>query len=137
MQITINDVTYYLNFGIGFIREMDQRFYQMVNGVRYGVAMDMKFPALVVGEMVALSDVLYSGTHVAEQRPKLNEVDDYVENHEDLESVFAEVIEELKKSNATKAKMKMYAVSDAEIKKAAEELEKKKKKPQKKPTNAS
>ena len=38
-------------------------------------------------------------------RPSIKDVDEYIENCEDLESLFDEVLSELKKGNATKLKI--------------------------------
>lgn len=134
MNIKINGNEYNLNFGIGFLREMDERFYQSYNGIRYGVAMEAKFPSLVTGNLVTLSEIIYSGTHAEEKRPTQVEVDQYIESLEDTSALFDEVIGELKKSSVTKKSIEMYIVGA----KAAEEMAKAAtKSPQKKPTKKS
>jgi len=108
MKVEINGNEYNLNFGIGFLREMDERFYQSYNGIKYGVALEAKLPSLVTGSLVALSEIIYSGTHAEEKRPTQSEVDQHIESLEDVGALLDGVIEELKKSSVTKTKTEMY-----------------------------
>ena len=53
-----------------------------------------------------LSEVLYLSTCTEKKRPNQESVDEYVENHADIEKLFEEVMDELKNSNATRLKVK-------------------------------
>lgn len=79
--------------------------------------LELKIPMLFTYDTVALSEVIYAGTCTQKVRPAVSDIDEYVENCEDIEKLFDEVISELKKENATRLKMKQLT----------EELEKQKK----------
>jgi len=106
MQITIQEHTYDLKFGIKFIREMDKKHSLVRDGITFGAALEITVPMLWACHTVALSDVIYHATCTEKRRPKPEEVDRFVEEHENIESLFQEVIEALKKANATKLKIK-------------------------------
>lgn len=105
MVIKIKNKEYEVRFGIRFIRELDKANVISANSVKLGAGLELKVPQLLGYDAVALSDVLYTGTVTEKPRPTAGEIDDYVENHEDIEKLFDEVIEELKKSNASRLKM--------------------------------
>lgn len=105
MILEINGKQYESRFGIRFIRELDKTNSLEREGIKFGAGLELKVPMLVACDTVALSDVLYAGTVTEKSRPTQIEVDDFVENHGDIEALFNEVLDELKKSNATKLKM--------------------------------
>lgn len=105
MILEINGKQYESRFGIRFIRELDKTNSLQREGINFGAGLELKVPMLVACDTVALSDVLYTGTVTEKNRPTQAEVDDYVENCDDIEELFEVVLDELKKSNATKLKM--------------------------------
>jgi len=105
MVLTINSKEYELNFGIGFLRETDKKYFVEKAGIKFGASMDLKIPYLLAGDTVTLSDVLYAATHALKSRPAQKDIDTYIDSAEDIEALFEEVVDELKKSNATKAQV--------------------------------
>ncbi len=63
---------------------------------------------------ITLSEFLYLGTCTEKKRPSQMDVDAYVDQVEDIDALFDEVIQELKKQNATKKKMEALAADLAE-----------------------
>lgn len=109
MVITINGKEYEIHFGIGFIRELDKKYFtQNRSGVKFGMGAEVKIPMLLANDVVTLSEILYAGTCTEKKRPTQQEIDDYVDDVEDIEALFDEVISELKKHNATKLRMKEF-----------------------------
>lgn len=107
MILTINGTDYRVKFGIGFIRELDEKYFvKSQSGVKFGTGMETKIPMLLTKDVVTLSEFLYMGTCAEEKRPTQKEVDEYIDGVEDIEKLFGEVVEELKKHNATKLKVK-------------------------------
>lgn len=102
MQIAIKEKEYNVCFGIGFLRELDKKYFYERVGMKFGASMELKIPLLLAKDTVTLSDVLYAGTCTEKSRPSQKDIDDYIDNLEDIDTFFDEVIEELKKSNATK-----------------------------------
>lgn len=109
MVLTINGTDYTEKFGIGFVRELDEKYFvKSQSGVKFGTGLETKIPMLLTNDVVTLSEFLYLGTCAEEKRPTQKEVDNYVDNVEDIEAVFDEVLSELKKHNATKLLTKKF-----------------------------
>lgn len=107
MVITINGNDYKINFGIAFIRKLDEKYFvKNQSGVKFGTGLETKIPMLLTNDVLTLSEFLYTGTCTEEKRPTQKEIDQYVDEVEDIEALFDEVVDELKKHNATKLKMK-------------------------------
>ena len=101
MQITINEKEYNVKFGVKFVRKMDEKYYVSDGGIKFGMALEKKLPTLFAGDVVTLAEVLYEGTCAESKRPAKDEIDTFIDEHEDIEGLFEEVLEELKNSNAT------------------------------------
>lgn len=105
MILVMNEKEYEVQFGIKFIRELDKKNFLEKEGAKFGAGLELKASALYSYDTVALAEVLYTGTCTEKKRPSVDEIDAYIENHENLEGLFDEVISELKKGNATRLKM--------------------------------
>ena len=112
MIIKINGTEYDLNFGIAFIREMDQ-----IDGIEaqlaagqtqnFGMAMKVIGPKIQMGSVTALSDVLYCTTWGNKKRPSRKLIDEFLEDDKtNLAELFKEVQAEFKKSNLIQAELK-------------------------------
>lgn len=102
MQIEINGKEIDLNFGIRFTRELDEKYNMIVAGKKIGVGIEETIPRIIMGNVQALEDVLYAATWMEKKRPTLSEMDDFMDSVEDIDLLFEEVLDELKKQNATK-----------------------------------
>lgn len=103
MVLTINGTDYVEKFGVGFVRELDEKYFvKSQSGVKFGTGLETKIPMLLTGDAVTLSEFLYLGTCTEDKRPTQKDIDDYIDNAEDIEGLFDEVLSELKKHNATK-----------------------------------
>lgn len=107
MTLKINGKDCRLNFGVGFIRELDSKYFmQSKTGARFGSGLETKVPMLLSGDAVTLSEFIHLGTAGMEKdRPSIQEVDEYIDSAEDIEGLFDQVVDELKKSNACKVKV--------------------------------
>lgn len=105
MQLVINDKTYNVKFGVKFVRSLDKTFPIERNGMKFGMALSAKIPELYAKNIASLADILYHGTVTESPRPSLADVETFVEEHEDLEQLFDDVIQELSESNAGKSLM--------------------------------
>lgn len=119
MTLDINGKECELNFGIGFIRDLDKKYFvQSKSGMKFGNGLEIKIPLLLVGDVVTLAEFIHMGTaRMDKRRPNLQEIDDFIDRAEDIDAVFSEVINELKKSNACKRKLQ-------EMEKELKEVEK-------------
>lgn len=110
MTVKINGKEYKLIFGVGFVRALDEKYYiENTAGVRFGVGLSQKIPALLTKSAVVLSELIYEGTCTEDVRPTQKEVDAFVDNYGDLEPLFDEVLDALKKSNVTGRETKVMA----------------------------
>src|SRR5699024_789566 len=107
MQIKINDKDVELRFGVKFVRELDKIAGMDIGGASFGMGLTKSIPALKTADPAVLSDIIYSATSTVQMgRPSRDDVDDFIDNCEDLEPVFDEVIEEMNKANAIKTALK-------------------------------
>lgn len=105
MQITVKGKEYEINFGVAFVRALDTKYFTKgVGGAQFGLGLEVSIPKVLTGDVTTLSDMLYEGTAAEKNRPTQKDVDNFVDGVEDIEALFDEVIEELKKHNATKKK---------------------------------
>ena len=102
----IKGTEYEVHFGIKFIRELDKKYDIERENMKFGACLEMIVPLLIGYDATKLSEVLYLSTCTEKKRPNQESVDEYVENHEDIEKLFEEVMDELKNSNATRLKVK-------------------------------
>lgn len=102
MQIEINKKKYNCKFGVKFVRELDKKFGVEDGGVVFGLSLSTKIPELFGGNAATLSDFLYTATITESPRPSQDEIDEYIDNIDDIEAVFDDVLKELEESNAGK-----------------------------------
>lgn len=122
MNITVNGTDYKIRFGIGFVRAMDEKYFvKTQTGIKFGMGLETKIPILLGGDPVTLAEFLYEGTCTEEKRPSQEEIDDYLDTVEDMNALFDEVVEELKKQNATKMKTLQF---EKDLKETEEKIRK-------------
>lgn len=108
MELTIENKTYNFRFGIGFVRYLDGKSSIEQNGVQFGIGLETLIPNLLTGNTVTLSDCLFAANRAENPRVTQEQLDNYIDNENtDIDSLFDDVLKELKKSNATKKKAEM------------------------------
>lgn len=107
MELTINDKVYQFKYGMGFMREIDGRVKRTnpeAPEVKVNIGLQMAIAGLVDKDPVTLVDVLDIANKGQTPRVKRSELDDYIDDDDtDIDGIFDEVMDELKKRNATKA----------------------------------
>lgn len=107
MKIKVGNKNYELNFGIGFVRELDQRNGVGAKGVKFGMGLTKTLYGMRVYDPACLSDILYSATWADSTRPMPQAVDRMLESENtDIEKLFDDVTAELSKANAVKLAVK-------------------------------
>lgn len=105
MQLIINGTEYNFKFGIGFVRHIDGESSIQQNGISFGVGLESVVTKLAMKDAVALSDMLAIANRTEVPRISANDIDKYIDDEStDVEKLFEEVIDDLKKSNATRLK---------------------------------
>lgn len=105
MQLVINGKTHNVKFGVKFVRSLDKAYPIKQQGLKFGMALSAKIPELYAKNIASLADIIYHGTVTESPRPSLVDVETFVEEHEDLEKLFDDVLQELSESNAGKSLM--------------------------------
>jgi A2 protein len=105
MKLIINDTEYNFRFGIGFVRHLDGESSIRQNGITFGVGLESMVTKLTMKDTVALSDTLAAANMTECPRVQTADIDQYIDDETtDIEGLFDKVIDELKKSNATRLK---------------------------------
>lgn len=101
MEITIKGKKYQLNFGVGFVRSLDQHYGLSNNaGFSLGMALTKTIPALNSYDTATLAEVIQCA---AEPAVSLNDVDALIDDPKtDLEKLFKDVMKEMSEANAVK-----------------------------------
>ncbi|MBF0699426.1 tail assembly chaperone [Streptococcus danieliae] len=102
MILTINNKNYELTFGLGFLAAMNKHKPAEFEGMKTGYgAMALFNVGQALGDPLALYDLIRAATAASPQKPSNKELEDYltqlvVEGR--LDQVFANILEEVKKS---------------------------------------
>lgn len=105
-NITILDVEYAFNFGMGFMRKLNKQLQVPVPnapGVKQDAGLRFKIASLFEGDIEALEDILIVANEG--QSPRLTRAvfDEYIENEDtDVDSLFDQVLDFLRLANVTK-----------------------------------
>ena len=108
LELTIKENVYQFKFGMGFMREINGKVKRSAPDapeIKEDIGLQMAIAGLIDKDPVTLIDVLDIANKGQTPRVKRSELDDYIDDEEtDIDALFGEVMEELKKQNATKTK---------------------------------
>lgn len=102
MILTINNKNYELTFGLGFLAEMNRRKPAEFEGMKTGYgAMALFNVGQLLGDPLAIYDLIRAATAEAPQKPSNKELEEYLSQlivEGRLDQVFASILDEVKKS---------------------------------------
>lgn len=104
-ELTINDTVYQFKFGMGFLRDMNKKINIPVDGlpgVKENVGLRYAVGMLLANDIETLVDVLFTANKGFVPRVTTEKLDAYIEEVEDIDHLFGEVLDFLKNANATK-----------------------------------
>lgn len=104
-ELTIKGVVYQFNFGMGFLREINKTIATGVDGVKdvkKNIGLRYTIALMMDGDVEALVDILDYANKAYNPRVTRNELDSYIESVENLDKLFEDVLDFLRKANATK-----------------------------------
>ena len=108
-ELTINEKVYEFNFGMGFLREINKSLTTNIDGVKdatKNIVLRYKVLLIMDGDVEALTDVLDCANKGHDPRVTRKELDAYIDNEDtDIDALFEEVLDFLRKANATKKTM--------------------------------
>ncbi len=118
-ELTIKNQVYQFNFGMGFLREVNKLYGAPVDGIpdaKKNVGLRFLLAGLFDGDLEDLTKILLTANKGQTPRLSSENLDYYIDNEcEDVEELFAQVIDFLKSVNATKKTMvELQTMADEE-----------------------
>lgn len=102
-ELVINGTTYEFNFGMGFIRQIDPKHQQKVNGITQNVGLYVEMAKIFDGDIVALYECLRMANKGFTPRLEQAEFDAWLDDEDtDIEGVMKEVESFFANSNCCK-----------------------------------
>lgn len=103
MELKVNKKSYSFKFGVKFVREIDKAMPITADGIDFGLGLSAKLlPELNAGNINSLSRALYLANRTEKEKLTQDEIDDFIDDTEDIEALFDEVLKDLSESNAGK-----------------------------------
>lgn len=122
-ELTINDKVYQFKFGMGFLREVNSKYQKPIDGLpgaKENIGLQMLFTGATQGGTEYLVEILEAANKGQNPRVTKALIDQYIDDCEDIDKLFDDVIEGLKSANATK-KVTMAIWEELEKQKAQAE----------------
>lgn len=124
-ELEIKGQIYQFCFGMGFLREINKRINQPVDGlkdVKKDVGLGYYVLLLIDRDVEALVDTLFAANKGFDRRVTTALLDSYIDDpNTDIEELFVRVLDFLKSANATKKKtMELVEMAQKEAEKAAQ-----------------
>lgn len=105
LDLTIRNKVYSFRFGLGFVREIDKiRKEKTESGAEVNVGLQYAVAALIDEDPLWLADILHIANKTEDNKVSKALIEEYIEEVEDLEALFKEVLDFFEKGNATKKK---------------------------------
>lgn len=105
-ELTIKDVVYEFNFGMGFLHEINKKVQTAVDGVKdvkKNIGLRYMIASVIDGDLEALEDILFIANMGKNPRVTRALLDSYLEDENtDIDKLFDDVMGFLKSANATK-----------------------------------
>ncbi len=120
MEIEVNGEIYQLVAGFGFLHEVNKKLSIDVpnTGTKKEVGLKYMVASIIDGDIDALADCIFYMNIGQSPRLKKAQVESYLEDVEDIEKVFEDVINFLSQANACKKEVKpLLSTQETETKK--------------------
>lgn len=104
-ELTINNAVYQFKFGMGFLKEINKVYQKPIDGVpnaKENVGLQMHVAGLFGGGCEYLVEVLDAANKGQNPRVTRALLEQYIDDCEDIDGLFEDVLCALKSSNATK-----------------------------------
>lgn len=125
-ELTMNEQVYQFNFGMGFMREINKKIGVPVDGlpnVKKNIGLQYYVALVIDKDVEALVDILDTANKGMNPRITRGVLDAYIDDPDtDIDTLFDEVIDFLKQTNATK-NVTMDLLEAVEKEKAKKETE--------------
>lgn len=112
LNLNINGTDVELVFGVRFVHELNKAFGIERDGFNIGMGFTLILPPLLQYDPDALSKVIYCAAYKNSPRPTMNQIYDSLDELDDLEQTFDEVIDCLKASSAIKRALAALTIKE-------------------------
>lgn len=113
-ELTINGTTYEFSFGMGFIRQIDPKHTQKVNGISQNIGLAVEMAKIMEGDLVALYECLRMANKGFTPRLEQAEYDKWIDAEDtDIDEVLKTVESFFEHSNCCKIMYRKLAQSTA------------------------
>ncbi|WP_300630720.1 tail assembly chaperone [uncultured Thomasclavelia sp.] len=104
LELTINDQVYEFKAGIGFLRDVNKKVQQKIDGTNRVKDMGLQYlvAGIIDGDIEDLIDALDLMNKGCEPRLTRKQIERYIEEVEDIEKLFDTVLGFLKNANVSK-----------------------------------
>ena len=107
MELTIKGKVYQFNFGMGFMREINKKISRSLNAeipdAKKNVGLQFAVAGIIDNDLETLVEVLDIANKDQTPRVTMKLLEHYIDNEcEDIDALFAEVLDFFKSANATK-----------------------------------
>jgi hypothetical protein len=105
LELTINGKVYEFKFGMGFMREVNKYFQKPIDGIKdakENVGLQMMVAGIYAKDAEYLARVLDAANKGFSPRVTVALLDAYIDECEDIDQLFEDVLDFLKTANATK-----------------------------------
>ncbi len=106
LELTINGEVYSFHFGMGFMREINKKAGMPVDGIKdvtKNIGLQYTVGCVLDGDVEALVDILDAANKSQSKRVTRALLDSYIDSEDtDIDALFDEVIDFLRRANATK-----------------------------------
>lgn len=121
-EIIINEKVYSFNFGIGFVREINKRNTQTVNGIKKDVGLQFAIASVIDRDLLDVLDILLVANRCAGEKLTMKELEAYIDDEStDIDALCTKILDFFEHSNAVKptlAKVRELIAAQAEKAKA-------------------
>lgn len=88
-ELVINGTTYEFNFGMGYIRQVDPKHTQTVNGISQNIGLVVEMAKILDGDLIAMYDTLRMANKGFTPRLEQAEFDKWIEDpNTEIDEVF-------------------------------------------------
>lgn len=112
MEFAINGKKFELKFGMKFARELDKIYKVDYQGLQFGMGINMAFMGIQQKNPTTLTDVIKAAISHHDVVPSVNDIDEaleqYAEENDGFDKLFADLAEVLGKSAVVKSTIKSF-----------------------------
>lgn len=111
MNLLISGKEYTLNFGLRFIKEMDETYKVDANGMAFGMGIESTVSYMAMENPTVLYEIIKAGTAHLKSKPSNDDIESFLMEHAEkdtLEKLFKDIQEAMESAPFLKHKIKRF-----------------------------